>query len=125
MIYFSLLDTLPYVLVFSWNPENSALTANRIEKRTITGQGENKTVIRTIKNQTTKLTNVTSIIVYPNTGVTTIISDISTVPITGQAFQTDTEFFFSNREVRLVLNRYSFWSYGGFCARDIICNGLE
>jgi hypothetical protein len=102
MMYFSLLIAASiYVLLFTWNP--NAVIPNKIETKTIEGPGENTTIISTIENQTTELTNVTSIITYNNSGIITTISNISAIPLGGKVIQTDLESLFSNREVKLVL----------------------
>ena len=102
MIYFSLLIAASLcALMFTWNP--IAIIPNREESRTIEGPGENKTIIITTENQTTRLTKVTSTITFNNSGIVMNSTNITAVPISGKVFQTNLESLFASREVKLVL----------------------
>jgi hypothetical protein len=102
MIYFSLLIAAAIaIILFTWNP--IAIIPN-MEETTITkGPGGNMTIISTIENQTTKLTENITTIIFNNSGITKNTTITTAEPIIDEVFQTNLESLFDSREGKLVL----------------------
>jgi hypothetical protein len=105
VIYFSTLIIISIVfLILVWNPVQGSLTAIKMHKQIITGPGKNQKIIIDIKNSSSssEKRNETSV-VYTKNNDTIRIENVTTKPLSGQAFGTDPEIVFTNPEIRLVL----------------------
>jgi hypothetical protein len=114
-IYSFIMAASLFFLILIWNPVENALQAYEIQNYTKTISPNTTQTITSIKNQTAIRTIDVTTIMQPNNSNT--ISEVFRTemvrPISGQAFLTDIEYLYTNREVRLVIISVLFGVLGG------------
>jgi hypothetical protein len=115
-IYSFIMAASLFFLILIWNPVENALQAYEIQNHTSTISPNTKETIITMKNQTAIQTiNITTIMQPDNTNNTIreVFRTEKVRPISGQAFLTDVEYLYTNREVRLIIISILFGVIGG------------
>jgi hypothetical protein len=104
-----------FFLILIWNPVENALQAYEIQNHTAVINPNTKETIITMKNQTAIRTiNITTVLQSDNnSSIKEVFHTEKVRPISGQAFLTDTEYLYTNREVRLVIIAILFGVLGG------------
>lgn len=114
-LYSFILAASLFFLILIWNPVENSLQAFEIQNHTKSISPNTTQTITTIKNQTAIRTINVIIVMQPNSNNT--ISEFFRTeevrPIAGQAFLTDIEYLYTNREVRLIIISILFGVVGG------------
>jgi hypothetical protein len=114
-IYSFIMAASLFFLILIWNPVENALQAYEIQNHTATINPNTKQTLTTIKNQTAIRTiNITTVMQPGNSNnITEVFRTEMVRPIAGQAFLTDIEYLYTNREVRLIIISILFGVLGG------------
>jgi hypothetical protein len=103
VVYFSALILISiFLLILIWNPIQGSLTAIKSQKQVINKPGENMS-IEEVKNSSSSSDKRNLTIITKNQNIKTTEMNITTKPLTGQAWNTDPEIVFTNPEVRLII----------------------